>query len=140
MRCGIDFVFDFISNFLIGMVLGTVATDVSNTVSMVGLVSNMPSGIRTISSSSSLALSLANGLLVSGRCGIDFVFDFLIGMVLGTVATNLSRTVSVVGSVSKMHSGIGTVSSFSSSGAVAYCYGLYTVMTGTLRAGGAVPS
>jgi len=117
-RVGVGFVVSFT---LIGLSLIILVADVSRTVTGVGSMSNMPGGIGTTSSSSSLSsLSLENQ-------GNFTIGSILVGMSLVVLATNLSSTVAGTGSVSNMSGGIGTTSS-SSSGALLGCFGCFLVI------------
>ena len=111
---------------------------------MVGSTLNMLLGIDMISLSS-LLLSLAlarHAYALETTTGFGFAVGFtLIGLPSVAMVVGAS-TGGVVGSESILSLGISTISSSSSSlGALVGCCGCYTaILTGSLRAGGAVPS
>ena len=122
-RVGVGFVF---GSTLIGLSRVTLVADVSNTVSEIGSVSNMPDGIGTTSSLSSLlSLSLVRRVYVLEiHGGVDIVVNFLIGLVLNVLAADVSSAVSVVGLVSNMPGEI-RITLSSSLGALLTCFWLF---------------
>ena len=130
-RIGVGFVVGFT---LIELALATLMATVSTKHSGFGLVLNMPGGIYTRSSSlSGLSLLVARASVLEPRIITFVVVSTSIRLSLVVLVSDVSSSVLVVGSVSNIPNGIGTISSSSGSLLECFCCFPGTFLTGKLR-------